>query len=453
MGFRHGDGSEKLLVCTNCNSDMELDARFCVECGIRRTDAIGVKNSALHQNEEFNDSKVKLNSEVEVLTESPTEVEKLKKKRDPKIRMAVARYASSTGVAIRRKAKLIYLFAGLSILIGTYGILQTFIFTSSNPENFAKEYIQAVIERDSSKVGEDSKFFPNPEKLPIIPGRFQKWDEIDGLTWKTYSEWNGWSGKGFIRFVPMEGNSIKENLEFELPIKATYRNKYGIFRDIEWAASEPMATVNFKLVNEKNIGISINNVPAGSAENPLLNKKKYVAFPGPFKTVLTGSGFTKERENSVFISSSPLVEISFPKVEYDLNASQVTSARTQLEDRLISCLKRACSDLPRLTQFNFSFSNQPSDYLYTDYFYVDWGKDPSCSVSNYSAKSAESGSITLSCSTYAYGSIKWILYRIWLTTYYDTGYDSTSVPLTVSANVTRTSNPYQVKLSNIQITS
>lgn len=453
MGFRHGDGSEKLLVCTNCNSDMELDAQFCVACGTKRTEAIGVKNSTNRKNEELSDSKGILNLELKVSNEPPTEVQKLKKKRDPKTRMAVARLSSNMGVAIRKKAKLIYLFTGLSILIGTYGILQTFIFTSTNPENFAKEYIQAVIERDSDKVGENSKFFPNPEKLPIIPEKFQKWDEIDGLTWKTYSEWNGWLGSGFIRFVPMEGNSIKEKFEFELAIKATYKNKYGIFRDIEWVASQPMATVDFKIANEKNIGISINDVPAGSAEKPALNKEKYVAFPGPFKTVLTGSGFTKERKSNVFISSSPLVEISFPKVEYDLNASQVTSARTQLEDRLISCLKRDCSDLPRLSQFDFSFSNQPTDYLYTDYFYVDWGNEPSCSVSKYNASSAESGTITLSCSTYAYGSIKWILYRIWLTTYYDTGYDSTSVPLTVSANVTRTSNPYQVKLSNVQITS
>jgi hypothetical protein len=89
--------------------------------------------------------------------------------------------------------------------------------------------------------------------------------------------------------------------------------------------------------------------------------------------------------------------------------------------------------------------------LYTDYFYVDWSDEPSCSVANYSASSADKGNITLSCTAYAYGSIKWILYRIWLTTYYDTGFDSATVPLTVSAKVSRTSNPYKVELSNIQI--
>ena len=102
-------------------------------------------------------------------------------------------------------------------------------------------------------------------------------------------------------------------------------------------------------------------------------------------------------------------------------------------------------------QFDFSFSNQPADYLYTDYFYVDWSKEPNCTVSGYRASSASKGYMSLDCTAYAYGSIKWILYRIWLTTYYDTGYDSTSVSLTISADLTKTSNPYAVKLSNINI--
>ncbi|MFM7984260.1 MAG: hypothetical protein ACKPKO_33550, partial [Candidatus Fonsibacter sp.] len=137
-----------------------------------------------------------------------------------------------------------------------------------------------------------------------MPSKYQRWDEIEGLTWKTYSEWNGWTGKGFIRFVPMDGNSIKENLEFELPLKANYRNKFRIFREIDWASANPMTVVKLNFGIEKNIGISINDVPAGSADKPYLNKENYVAFPGPFKTVLTGVGFTKERESSLFIGTN-----------------------------------------------------------------------------------------------------------------------------------------------------
>ena len=42
----------------------------------------------------------------------------------------------------------------------------------------------------------------------------------------------------------------------------------------------------FAFKNEENIGIQINQVPAGSSKSPELSKKRYVAFPGPLKTKL-----------------------------------------------------------------------------------------------------------------------------------------------------------------------
>lgn len=451
MGFRHGEGNEKLLSCTNCLAAMEIDAKFCVECGTKRTEAITGRTSKSTSSTSQNEESQKDVSENILTVESDSELKPPKVKRDPKLRIALARLSERSGIWLRKRAKFVFTIAGISIAIGVYGILQTFIFTSSNPESFAKEYIQAVVDRDASKVEEDSQLFPNPQKLPILPKQFQKWDSIDGLTWKTYSEWNGWSGSGFVNFVPMDGNSIKKDLEFTLQIKANYKSKFGMFREIEWSAAEPMASISIMLANEKDIGISINQVPAGSVDKPVLAEKKYLVFPGPLKVALTGAGFTKKRESDLFFGSSSNTDLSFPKIEYNLSSSQVSDARVKLENSLVSCLKRECSDLPRLSQFDFSFSNQPTDYLYTDYFYVDWSDEPSCSVANYSASSADKGNITLSCTAYAYGSIKWILYRIWLTTYYDTGFDSATVPLTVSAKVSRTSNPYKVELSNIQI--
>jgi hypothetical protein len=287
----------------------------------------------------------------------------------------------------------------------------------------------------------------------LLPQKYQKWDEVDGLSWKTNSEWNGWLGDGFVKFVPIDGNLIKEDFEFTLRIKAKYTSKFGIFRSAKWVSANSMADVEFAFKNEENIGIQINQVPAGSSKSPELSKKRYVAFPGPLKTKLTGAGFTKDRENNILIGADRSNSINFPDIEYALNTSHVSSARTQIESSLISCLKRECSDLPRLSQFDFSFFNQPDDYLYTDYFYTDWGTSPDCSVSSFRATSADEGYVSLDCTAYASGSIKWILYRIFLTTYYDTGYDSTSVSLKVSANVSRTSNPYSVKLSNIQISN
>ncbi len=451
MGFRHGDGSEKLINCSNCDTLMEIDAQFCVECGTKRTQALGSKMSA--KSDEIPKPANTQDSSINSGSSELTEPVRKKKPRDPKIRLAFLNFSEKLNSGLKKQAKAIYIITATVMLVGSYGIVQSFLFSSSSPEGFAEKYIEAVISRDDSKVAEDSALFPNPDNLPLILKKYQKWDEIDGLSWKTNSEWNGWLGDGFVRFVPMDGNRIKDEFEFTLPIRAKYSTKFGIFRTVEWVAANPMATIDFAFKGEKNIGIQINQVPAGSVEKPELSQKRYVAFPGPLKTKLTGAGFTKEREKSVFLKSSEGNILDFPEVEYALNTSHVSSARTQLESSLVSCLKRECSDLPRLSQFDFSFYNQPSDYLYTDYFYTDWGTSPDCSVSSFRATTADEGYVSLDCTAYASGSIKWILYRIWLTTYYDTGYDTTSVSLSVSANVSRTSNPYTVKLTNIQISN
>jgi len=449
MGFQHGDGNEKLLTCAECSSPMELDAQFCVECGAKRTQAIGGKSA--NQDSEALTRGGEFSPLSDTISSSEEPVVKTKKARDPKVRIAIFSFADKTKNAINNNAKLVHSVSLALLILGIYGIIQTFIFSSSSPKEFGQKYIQSVIDRDEKKVGQTSEFFPNPDNLPLLPKKFQKWDEIDGLSWKIASDWNGWLGNGKIQFVPMDGNSIKETYEFSLPIKAKYRSKFLIFRTADWVAAEPMTTVKFALSKEKNIGVSINKVPAGSLENPELKEKVYAAFPGPLNAKLTGTGFTKEREKKVFLQSNNQISIDFPKVEYALSSSQVNSARTQLEANLASCLRRECSALPDLSQFDFTFSNQPADYLYTDYFYVDWSKEPNCTVSGFRASSASKGYMSLDCTAYAYGSIKWILYRIWLTTYYDTGYDSTSVSLTISADLTKTSNPYAVKLSNVQI--
>jgi|688.fasta_scaffold18167_7 hypothetical protein len=454
MGFRHGEGNERLLECTNCNEPMELDAVFCVECGTKRTEALRQKVSNKAQ-EEILVPGVQLESlntvETGETSEPPPAPLKVKKPRDPKVRLAISRSMEKFGATLRKRAKVIYTVTALTLITAGYSVIQTMIFATSTPEKFGEKYIQAVIDRDESLVSKDSELFLNPENLPILPRQFQEWIEIDGLSWKTFSEWNGWSGEGYINFVPMDGNSIKDEFQFTLPIRAIYSMKFGVFREARWVAAEEMATVSLAMNSEKNIGISINEVPAGSIEKPVLQEKKYVAFPGPFKAVLSGAGFTKLREKSLFLGASQNNVVDFPTVEYSLSPSHVNSAVSQLRASLEQCLRRECSDLPNISRFDFSFDNEPVDYLYTDYFYVDWDTDPDCSLSSSSAKSAENGSVTMNCTVYAYGSIKWILYRIWLTTYYDTGFDSTSVSLTVSADVSRTSNPYAVKVSKVRI--
>ena len=246
MGFRHGDGNEKLLICSNCNMPMEVDAQFCVECGVRRTQAIGVKAALVPP------------VTPEINPPELVEPIKIKKSRDPKIRIALLGFSEKVTSGLRKRAKIVYSIASIVVVIGVYGIIQSFIFSSSSPEEFAKEYIEAVIDREESKVTSDSDYFPNPKKLTLLPKKYQKWDEVDGLSWKTNSEWNGWLGDGFVKFVPMDGNQMQKESGFTLRIKAKYIQKFGIFRSAKWVSANPMSDIEFAFKNEDNIGIKIN---------------------------------------------------------------------------------------------------------------------------------------------------------------------------------------------------
>lgn len=450
MVFKHGEGNEKLLTCSKCKSSMELDAVFCVDCGTKRTEALSEVTGQPVSSSLSLVETTSTDSVSDAVISDPIE-KKPKKIREPKIRMAISRGFDLSVRQIRRRAKIVYAISSIILILGVYGIAQTLIFSQNSPDEFASKYIKAVAARDVTAISSDSDLFPNPQKLPVLPSDYQIWDEVDGLAWKAFSEWNGWMGRGFIDFAPMDGNKIKEDKSFILEIKASYKAKFGIFREITWQAAKPVSSISLALKPEKNVGFLVNNVPAGSSETPILKETEYAVLPGPVSASLVGAGFTKARQQDLFIGSSGLNEVKFPEIEYELNQSQISSAVSQLKQILTSCLKRKCSDLPKLSQFDFDFYNQPTEYLYTDYFITTWDDSPNCTVSTKSATSADDGYISLNCSVSASASIKWMLYRIWLTYYYSTGFDTQSFDLSVSADVSRTSNPYSVKISSVNI--
>lgn len=448
MGFQHGDGSEKLLICGVCQAELELDANFCSECGSKRTAILSSTPVA----EESNPNPQPTGLEVpDSIAQDYATPKPPKQKRQPRIRPAIYNFAEKFGSGIRRKSKIIYGITSALVVFGSYFIIQTLIFMSSEPSELSDRYVNALAARDVSEISADSTIFPNPEKLPILPLQYQRWDETEGLTWKTSAEWNGWFGNGSILLTPMEGDKLKEDLAFPVDIKAKYKMKYGIFRDIDWVVANPIASIKMNFGSGKDIGISINDVPAGSVENPTVKAQTYAILPGAMDVILQGSGFTKERKVEVFTGSTGFQDLTFPRVEYDLGGSRLLDATSQMEKALTSCLKRDCNSLPYLSEFDFDFSNQPTSYLYKDYFIIDWDNTPSCSVSNSGATSANDGYVSLSCSVGASASVKWMLYRIWLTTYYDLGYDYKTFNLTVSADIERTSSPYKVKVKNISI--
>jgi hypothetical protein len=89
--------------------------------------------------------------------------------------------------------------------------------------------------------------------------------------------------------------------------------------------------------------------------------------------------------------------------------------------------------------------------LYTDYFIYSWGSTAQCEPAQYLIDSADSASLTMKCTATASASVKWMLYKILFTTYYDLGYDYNTFNLTISADIQPLSNTGSVKVSNVQI--
>ena len=446
MGFQHGEGSEKLLVCQKCNATFELDANFCTECRAPRMEALGGKVSRSVQESPAESTSIEIAEEA-AFVPAP------KKVKNPKIRPAIFNFFNSLDSIIKSRKKLVYITSAIIAVLGSYFLIQTLIFMSSTPDSLAQRYVKAVAARDASLVSKDSDLFPNPQNLPLLPVEYQSWRATEGLSWRVSSQWNGWFGNGELTITPVDGEKQKYDDSFTTKVKATYKSKLLVFRTPIWRIADEMAAVDIKFGTGKNIGIILNQVPAGSVGASTLKETKYAVFPGELTFQLQGAGFTKPREAKLKIGSAGVQPVTFPEVEYELGSARESDAKSQLVERFVACLKKRCSSLPRLSDYDFDFSNQPDSYMYTDYFIISWGDDPSCDIATSRASSADSGYVRLSCSVYASASVKWMLYRVFFTTYYDTGYDSKEFTFDVSADVSRTSSPYRVSISNFSISS
>lgn len=208
--------------------------------------------------------------------------------------------------------------------------------------------------------------------MPILPAQFQEWQEVGQISWKTQSQWNGWLGEATINFVPEINGELNYLKQISLKLQANYKTKALVFREIDWTVSTSVATIKPDNKLESDQKIYLNNVEAGESGSELLNSAEYALLPGPYVFMATGKGFTKQRVNTFFVNSTGEYISEFEPLSFELSSTQKNSAESQVEKALSNCLKKKCSDLPRLSQWDFDFSNQPTTYLYTDYFVYSW---------------------------------------------------------------------------------
>ncbi len=458
MGFQNGSGSEKLLNCAACHEPMALDAEFCSECGVRRAIATGyeaVGSESESNTGSFSDGVFgNLNQGIQSFGNSIQESQqKLKSgvQKVSQIRFYFGERISRFSNFLHLKKKIVFAGTAGMLLVGSYILTQTLIFSTQNADTFSEKYIELVASRDISQIQKDSIYFPNPENLPVLPVRYQVWDEVEQVTWKTDSEWNGWLGKGKVTFAPVLDQKVDIENSVSIEIAAHFKSKWLIFREIDWVASQPVASIEMNTKIERNLDIRFNGLSAGTSNNPALSQKKYALLPGPVSIALNGSGFTKERVYSTFASSSNQIKPEFEPISYGLSPAQQSSARSRVVSELNNCLKRECGRLPYLTRSDFEFSNWPSSYLYVDYFNTAWSDSATCEAADYTVSSYQTARISMKCSASASASIKWILYRLWFTTYYDTGFDYDTFDLYVSADLSPLTDGSSVRVSSVSI--
>ncbi len=458
MGFRNGSGSEKLLNCVACHEPMALDAEFCSECGVRRAVATGyesVGSESETKQGSLSDGVIgSLNQGIQSFGDSMQESQKKIKsgvRKVSQVRFFFGERVSRFSNFLHLKKKFVFAATAGMIVAGSYILTQTLIFSTQNADTFSEKYIELVASRDISQIQKDSIYFPNPENLPVLPVKFQAWDEVEQVTWKTDSEWNGWLGKGTVTFAPILDQDVDYENSVTIEIAAQFKSKWLIFREIDWVAALPVASIAMDSKIERNLDIRFNGLSAGTSNSPTLSQKKYALLPGPVSIALNGSGFTKERVFSTFATSSNQIKPEFEAISYGLSPAQQNSARSRVVSELNNCLKRECGRLPSLTRSDFEFSNWPSSYLYVDYFNTAWSDSATCEAADYTVSSYQTARISMKCSASASASIKWILYRLWFTTYYDTGFDYDSFDLYVTADLSPLTNNTSVRVSSVSI--
>ena len=438
MGFRRGSGSEKLLNCVACDQPMALDAEFCSECGAKRAIATGYEK---HETE----------ADPKPMVEETAKKSQVINRKLPSIRIKLGKQNEIFNSLLTRKRQSIFISAISMLFIASYVLIQTIIFSSQTTEKISELYIGFVASRDLDAINSNPTLFPNPNNFSILPFDYQKWDEVGQVSWKTEARWNGWNGRATVNFVPEINGQLDYTKQINVNLKAKYQSKALMFRELLWEVSTPIATLVPSSQIDANQKLYLNGEAAGTSESKFLTNAEYAVFPGPYIFKLVGEGFTKQRVTSFFIGSTGENKLSFEALSYELSSSQNNSATNQIKNILNTCLKRKCSDLPKLSQWDFDFSNQPTNYLYTDYFIYSWGSTAQCEPAQYLIDSADSASLTMKCTATASASVKWMLYKILFTTYYDLGYDYNTFNLTISADIQPLSNTGSVKVSNVQI--
>jgi len=290
MGFSEGVEDEFLLTCFVCKSPFGMLAMFCGECGCKRDQALGIERASVRQQIVNNDLVTPsfiqqapdaaaipdLNDFVITTPAAPAA-------RQPK-RQSVKKQIRRQNIAIRieslsnfqeRHARALNLSGSLLFLASLYMLVQSFIFSQSNPLGTTQNVLELGAQRNAAyfqELGAD-------ENIKKFPTTYLRWDASTATNWLTGYTVNGWMGKRTVWTIPA-GSELGDD-RIEMTLKAEYKMAYGIFRQINWVPSNPPATINLTYPSDRNTAIYINGLAAGTVANPAIKEGTYLLYPGP----------------------------------------------------------------------------------------------------------------------------------------------------------------------------
>lgn len=299
MGFSEGLDDEFLLICFVCKSPFGILAMFCGECGCKRDQALGIERASTRQqivnNTLVTPSFIQQAPDAEAIPEAAPNFPSPPLRPAPPApkRKSVKKQIRRQNRALRieslnkfqeRHALSLNLSGTVLFLMSTYMLVQSFIFSQSNPLATS----QIALELGSQRNPAYFQQFDADANTKTFPTAYLPWAASTKTDWLTGYTVNGWLGKATVWTIP--GSSELGDDRIEMELRPEYKMVYGIFRQINWVPSNPPARIELTYPSDRTIAIYINGLAVGTVGNPTIKEGTYLVYPGPLDVTFYRDG-------------------------------------------------------------------------------------------------------------------------------------------------------------------
>lgn len=316
MGFSQGTADELLLTCIVCREPFGMTAQFCGECGANRMQALGVERASIQQKilpnvssaTSFSQTSPKGSGQT-VFGTSPAPVSNSSTSSyneprfsgsvvppKPKENLKKEERAFKTQIRKQnrqlridklnqwqdRRSSLVFTVGVISLLSMSFVLTQSYIFANASPSTVADQFILDGTSRSANYQNINNEIEDAPD-YEFFPVKYSNWSSSRAAYWSNEYSWNGWLGKARVNSIAAGKRFADDVVDFEL--KATYKKKWGIFREVSWVPADHAATLALTYPTDKSLRIYINGFATGTVGNPAVKAGNYYLYPGEIKIV------------------------------------------------------------------------------------------------------------------------------------------------------------------------